>query len=307
LKYDNSITLNNDDNKSISMEDIGPKKLRKNAQYRAWVESILTEASGYEIHYSEHTGKYIKTTPVKESRQYDFSITVEFNHRQSDANVIKYISQLLRRINRYCSRWNYEDSGRVIQGYAFLETHYKSFKLEGCNHSHIMCYFPDTFHTKPTFDKLEKIAAKASDKLNAIAKRDKIHVVDKAQLALDKANKLNDAGINLTATERRLLKKAVDQAESNLKKAERQVENLIFSDSGVHVDEIYDPDKLLDYVSKQLNKDNLDQRIMVLGPNGLDGNIPTPVRFNQSTRGFWTNSEAKKWNYVGTFTNPDYC
>ncbi len=21
---------------------------------------------------------------------------------------------------------------------------YKSFKLEGCNHSHIMCYFPDT-------------------------------------------------------------------------------------------------------------------------------------------------------------------
>ena len=114
MKYDNDITLNNDEHKSIPMEKIGPEGLRKNAQYRAWVESILTEASGYEIHFNEHTGKYVKTTPVKESRQYDFLLTVKFNHRQSDANVIKYTSLLLRRINKYCSRWNYEDSGRFI-------------------------------------------------------------------------------------------------------------------------------------------------------------------------------------------------
>ena len=170
-----------------------------------------------------------------------------------------------------------------------------------------MCYFPDTFHTKPTLRELKDIAKKASDKLNAKAKRDKIHVVDKAQLELDKANKLNDAGNNLTATERRLLKKAVDQAERNLKKAMHRVENLIFANNGVQVDEIYDPDKLLDYVSKHLNKDNLDERIMVLGSKGLDGHIPSSVEFNRNTIGFWTNSEAKKWNSVGTAINPDYC
>jgi len=303
VKYDNSIPFNNDENKSIPIEKIGPYGLRNNAQYRAWVESILTEVSGYNIHYNEHTGKYIKTTTVRKSRQYDFLITVNFNHRQSDANVIKYTSLLLRRINKYCSRWSYANKQRYIRGYAFLETHYKSFKLEGCLHAHIMCYFPDTFNAKPSLEEFESVVKKARDKLNAIAARDNSHVVNKARTALARAKtRYKNASPDLNNTDKRSLKSAKDTAERNLKKAMHRIENLIFADGDVQVDEIDDNvDILLDYVSKQLNKDNLDERIKVLGPNGLDGHIPSSVKFNRNTRGFWTNSEAKKWNSVSTY------
>ena len=60
----------------------------------------------------------------------------------------------------------------------------------------------------------------------------------------------------------------------------------LFATNGVQVDEAYDSEGLMNYISKQLSEDILDERIMIIGPNGMDGYVPSDER------------EKPKWNSV---------
>jgi hypothetical protein len=300
-------TTNNSKEKSKPIRKYLPEKLIADDQYNAWKDFILYKITGYNERFSKVLNKSVKGSPIKEPQDYDFHMTVVFNHRQFDHKVIEYTSLLIRRINKRCTRGNFASTGRYIQGFAFAEYHQQSIKMEGCMHLHIMGYFPDTFKQKRTLDELKAIAQDVADKMNANAKMDNIHVVSRAQKALDKAeNKLKKANNNLNNPDKNDLKKAVKKAEDSLTEAWHKIENLIFAGNGVKVDEAYHREGLLKYVSKKLDKDILDKRIMALGPNGLDGYMPSSTNLNQNVHGFWTNSEARKWNSVGTATNPAY-
>jgi len=92
---------------------------------------------------------------------YDFLLTVTFIKRQYDDVVIQSTSHLIGIINSYLTSQRYRQTGRFMEGFAFLERHHESEDKYGGLHVHILGYFPDTFHTKPTIREFESKVKRA--------------------------------------------------------------------------------------------------------------------------------------------------
>lgn len=170
------------------------------------------------------------------NHQYDFLMTITFFKRQHDDVVIKSVSHLLNVLNASVTDQRFRKTGRFIKGFAMVERHIKSIDKEGALHLHILGYFPNTFHTKPTISELTWKLYKAIR-----------HVCSK------------------------------------------NGEPMITS-SGIDIREPYSEDGLMNYLSKQLNPDNLHERILFVGAHGLTGWTPErneKSRWYSVPKGFW--------------------
>jgi hypothetical protein len=93
---------------------------------------------------------------------YDFHLTITFIHRQHDDVAIQSANFFLKLLNSYLTDQRYQYTGRCIEGIAFIERHgFRSKEREGAMHIHIMGYYSDAFHTKPSLDRLKEKCEKA--------------------------------------------------------------------------------------------------------------------------------------------------
>ena len=103
--------------------------------------------------------RFIRGLP---SREYDFHLTLTFIHRQYDDVAIQSANFFLRLLNSYLTDQRYRQTGLCIEGVAFLERHgFRNKEKEGGLHIHIMGYYSDAFHTKPSLDRLRDKCQKA--------------------------------------------------------------------------------------------------------------------------------------------------